>query len=261
MHEALAGAKQVRGRDELVAVARGALGIRIGVLKRRAGIGRSLFLRTDQASPRALDPFPAVVAVHRPEASHDAADPRAAAIDSALHPLDEAKPSGRTSVSAIGDRVHDHALAREGTRAGELEDRFEMPEVAVDEAIAAEPEHVHAATRRRGVIEGRLQAGICGEASVADRSRDPHELLVHDPAGADVLVADLAVAHDRPFGRLGQAHVLAARADQGARPLPAHRGIERALRTQHGVAGILLGVRVASPAIPDHKDDRRVHGR
>ena len=260
MDEALVRAEHMRGRHELVAVARGSLGMRVGALERRAGIGRPLFLRTDQAPPGALDPLPAVVAVHRPEAAHDAADPGAAPIRGLLHARDEAKSGRGTGVAAIRDRMHDHARTGEPARAGEVEDRLKMPKITVHEAITAQSEHVHAAAGGHGVIEGRLQAGVGGEATVADRARDPHEFLVHDPSGTDVLVADLAVAHDRALGRLRQADVLAARADEGARPLMAHRGIERAARAQHGIAGILLGVRIAPPAIPDHEDDRCVHG-
>ena len=36
---------------------------------------------------------------------------------------------------------------------------------------------------------------------------DPHRFLIHDPAGAQVLVPDLAVAH----GPFGESHGLAAR--------------------------------------------------
>ena len=67
--------------------------------------------------------------------------------------------------------------------------------------------------------------GLGREIAAPDRVRDAHELLVDDAPGADVLVADLGVAHDGAVGGDGEPDILAARADERGRIVAREPGV------------------------------------
>jgi hypothetical protein len=117
---------------------------------------------------------------------------------------------------------------------------------------------VHAAGRKqahhvqRAVVLDRLLAGVdqlrvVEEAAAVDRGVDPGQLLVHHPAGADVHVADLGVAHLA----VGQADEAALGVDQRGRaglPQPAPVGH---IGLGDGVVARILAV---APAVQDQQD-------
>src|SRR5690606_30784968 len=83
---------------------------------------------------------------------------------------------------------------------------------AVDAAIGYQAKQMQRAAIVQGKIAGGIQLGILEELALDDLARDAPGVLVDDSAGANVLVADFAVAH----GALGQADVKAAGLDEHA---------------------------------------------
>ena len=89
--------------------------------------------------------------------------------------------------------------------------------------------------------------GVAGDLAVADRLGDPHDLLVDDAAGADVLVADLAVAHHA----FGHPHVEPARLDQRHGIFRVQHVVTRLASEMHGVEFVVRGIRILAPAVAD----------
>ena len=85
--------------------------------------------------------------------------------------------------------------------------------MAVHAAVGEQPQQVQPPARRRGLGKGLAQDGVFLEVAILDRLVDAREVLVNDAAGAQVEVADFAVAHLAG----GQADIQAAGAQGGAR--------------------------------------------
>ena len=75
-----------------------------------------------------------------------------------------------------------------------------MRDMAVDAAVGHQAHEVDGAPVGHGAVDRLAQHGVARERAVLDRQVDPGELLVDDPAGADVEVPDLGVAH-LPLGQ------------------------------------------------------------
>ena len=160
-----------------------------------------------------------MVAIHGPEATHhrdDSSDARL--LDRRLHPGEIGAAAGGRGVSSVGDRVDHHGVSSEAATTGGIQDRFEMLEIAVDLTIAHQSEHVHPAARLFGVGEGVEQRRSFEELARTHRVGDPHQFLIDDSAGAEILMTDLRIPHDRSPTSHGEPDVLAAGLDQGGRP-------------------------------------------
>ena len=207
------------------------LAARVGGLD-RGGRGRCGVLpyAVDDRVVAALDPLPAPVAVHREVAAADGRD--------------AGRPGGPPRAGPRGPRRSraPSAAACRGRRAGRGRGRRGTPRRAAssasatrwrslawtppgpDEADDVEP----AAGRVRPARRPRASAGPLEERAVGDRGVDPRQVLEHRPAGAEVEVADLGVAHlarrqpDRVLGRL-EAGVRPAREQRRARAASARR--------------------------------------
>ena len=83
---------------------------------------------------------------------------------------------------------------------------------------ADEAEQMDPSGSRAGSFEGRSQDRVLREPAVADRVGDPHQFLIDDASGAEILVPHLGIAHHRTRSTAGQAHVLAAGGDERRRP-------------------------------------------
>ena len=81
--------------------------------------------------------------------------------------------------------------------------------------IRGDAEQMQGGGVRLGVPHRREQLFVGEERLFANRLGDAHRLLVDDPAGAEVLVADLAVAHRS----VGQSDVLTGGMNQHVRIL------------------------------------------
>jgi hypothetical protein len=98
-------------------------------------------------------------------------------------------------------------------------------------------------------LAGGAQLGVVEEAAVLDRGVDPGQVLVDDPARAEVHVPDLGIAH-LP---VRQADVAAFGMDQGVRGLLPDPPPVRQVGLRQGVVLRLLAM---APAIQDQQDQR-----
>jgi hypothetical protein len=86
---------------------------------------------------------------------------------------------------------------------------------AVHAAVADEAKQVQSTIRTSRVLDGRQQRRIALKPTFADLAVDAGDLLVDDPAGADVEVADFRVAHEATR----QPDILTTGFEAGARPV------------------------------------------
>ena len=138
---------------------------------------------------------------------------------------------------------------RDALRCCQRGDCNEMAVVGMDAAGSDEADDVQPAVWSRLSGTRREEGRSSGERAVGDRGVDPGQVLEDGPAGTEVEVADLGVAHlagRQPDGVLG-------RPEGGVRP----RSHERA-PGRHGRGGDRVGGRVGPDpeAIEDHEDDR-----
>ena len=132
-------------------------------------------------------------------------------------------------------------------RGGELGDRDEVAVVGVDAARPDQADEVEAAARPGGPPARLEQGRALEEAAVGDRGVDPRQVLEDGPAGAQVEVADLGVAHlagrqaDRVLGRARgprAASRAGGRARSASGPRRSHRSPgRRRSRTRRGRRG------------------------
>jgi hypothetical protein len=135
-----------------------------------------------------------------------------------------------------------------GVSRGQVEHREDVRLVAVH---AAGREQAHDVKRPAGLARrgaGRAQLGVGEETAVLDRGVDPGQVLVDDPAGAQIHVPDLGIAH-LP---VRQADVAALGVDQRMRPLRPQPAPVRQLGQRQGVVGRVLAM---PPTVQDHEHD------
>ena len=191
-----------------------------------------------------LGAFPALVAVHRVIAAGDTGDlANADFAHLCLQLLEEARAHLWRCVAAIHKAMHEHFGNLLALR--HFEQREQVVDMRVDSPIADEPHQVepvfapgfhhfsqHRIGEQRLVIDGVVNFG------------DVHH---QNAAGADVQVADFAVAHLT----IGQAHEMAIGADQSVR-IGLDQVIEGGLaREGDSVACHLFAM---APAIEDRQD-------
>jgi len=95
-----------------------------------------------------------------------------------------------------------------------------------------------------------------------DATGDPHDLLLDDATGADILMAHLAVAHHL----VGQAHIMAASLDERV-GIFSHEAIIHGRARQVDRVGVVpFRERIRAPSVTNDEDDRSLclalnHGR
>jgi hypothetical protein len=142
------------------------------------------------------------------------------------------------------DQAARHALAP-----GQLEAGLEVVEAGVDAAVGDQAHQVERAAVRLGAAAGLHQRVVLEEGAVLDGAVDADQVLVDDPAAAEVGVAHLGVAH-LP---LGQAHRQAA----GLQPGPGELAHQRVHAGRAGGGdGVGVGLGAQAPAIEDHQQER-----
>ena len=228
------------GDDELVA-----LPAPVGVADRsgraRGPVGGIL---EDEHPPRGLDAVPAAVAVHGVEAADDA--PHAGVAGLLAPALDRLQVAGsgvRRRVAAVGEGVDDHLGNAEV--GGHPDQRLQVLHARVDPAVADQADQVEALGVAHSVDEDRVLV----ELAVGHGIVDPGQVLAHHRAGAEVEVADLAVAH------------LALR--QADRPTGGReRGVRVALEqsVEDGGVGLVDGVPGAGPGQPPPVENDQAAG-
>ena len=125
-----------------------------------------------------------------------------------------------------------------------------MVKIAMDPPVAAQPHDVEMASGMGGPFDGTEQDLVVEERTVTNAPGDAHDLLLDDSPRADVLMTDLAVAHDP----CRQAHIFATRANQNVR-IGGHQAvIDWSAGQVNGVGVITLGIGVGSPTVEDDQD-------
>jgi hypothetical protein len=152
------------------------------------------------------------------------------------------------------------AQKRPQTGLGLLEEAVEVLQHPVDAGVGDDAHQVEARLPGLHPVDDGPPDGVSLDQLVGKKLVQPEELLLHDAAGADVLVADLAVAHDP----VRQADVVAGGRDQGARVLGVQPVVAGLLREVDRVERVLLRVGVLAPAVANDEEDglagRSAHG-
>ena len=179
-----------------------------------------------------LGPLPALVAVHRVVAARrpTRSRPVPALSSTACELRQVADAAGRRGVAAVGDRRARRRAAR-CVRAASSIERVQVLLVAVHAAVRDQADEVQRVLPPAQRSIAAASAGLLEELAVADALVDAREVLVDDPAGAHVHVADLGVAHLAG----GQADRFAG-GDQLRVRIPLHqRVVDRRARQRDGV--------------------------
>ena len=125
--------------------------------------------------------------------------------------------------------------------------REEMFDVRVDAAVAEEAEQVQLAGA--AAFHGFEQQRLAQEFAAGDELVNARDVHVHDAAGADIQVADFAIAHLS----FGQADGRAGGVNQRVGKFLQQAVVVRLAREGDGVA---FGFGAVAPAVEDGEDDR-----
>ena len=201
------------------------------------------------ASYQACGALPALVAVHAvvAAADHGDAGARVSRREARLEVGDEAVRRAGRRVATVEQPVDDDVPG-----AGSWASSRDGHRVAIDGVHAAgadEADEVQARAALGGRADRRQQDGVLPEGAVGDRGVDARQVLEHRPAGAQVEVADLAVAHLA----VGQADGGAGGVEAGMRPLGQQGAPARHVGGGDGIHG---RVRPDAEAVDDDEHDR-----
>jgi len=194
-----------------------------------------------------LDPVPALVAIHRVEATDDRRDPASPGLaQEALQLLQIPERAHGRRVTTIQERVHvdpgDSARPR-GLQQAE--------QVLLRRVHAARADQAHQVQRPSILacrVHRRDQHRVVDQLVPLDGAIDAYQVLVDDPPRADVGVTDLRVSH-LPLGEPDGE----ARAQQlGARHLP-REAVE--VRRAGQKDGVVLALGADAPAVEDRQED------
>ncbi len=231
-----------RGRlDELVALA-----ACVGRLDRGARILGREALPAHHRVIGERDALPALVAVHAVIASADGADGDALAVaEGGEEAVEIAKRAARRRVAPVEQSVHHDRNAGRGENIGECRDLILM---RMHPARREQAQEMGAAATRLELGDEVAQARVARERAVLDRLVDARQILEHDPAGAEIHMSDLGIAH------------LALRQPDGM-----GRGVEERMRAARhqpipdGRAGlaerVVLALLPVAPAVQDAEHD------
>ena len=98
----------------------------------------------------------------------------------------------RGDIAPVGDRVQYHRNTALGDRLDRSDDVVQM---AMHPAIRHQPHQMGGAARRLELGDEALQGVVGEEAAILDRQVDLAQVHRHHPAGADIGMADLGIAH------------------------------------------------------------------
>ena len=200
------------------------------------------------------DAVPALVAVHRIIAASDGGDSDSAVPgDVPLKLLQIAGSGLRRRVAAVEKGMHRDRYAGIAHDGGEGSD---LVLVRMDPARRNKPHDMRRAAALFKLGDKLLQRRQACDLAFGEHLVDAREILDDDPAGTDIGVADLGIAH-LP---VGQTNVMLARVELGMRPAPHQLVPDRGFRLIDRVVG---AVRPLAPAVEDAEHQRfraRGHG-
>ena len=141
-----------------------------------------------------FDPIPAVVPVHGVVASHDRSDPADTdAGDLGLKLLQIGVATLGRGVATVKQAVN--ADLAEPFLFGQFQQRVQMGVVGVDAAVGEQAGEVKTATPCLCPGDAVQQDRVGEKIAVDDGFADHGQVLVHDPAGTEIEVADFRIAH------------------------------------------------------------------
>ena len=178
-----------RGLDELIRLV-----AVIGSLDGLRGAGRREALALRQSVIGDLDAVVVVVPVHRIVAAADHGDLTDADLLHLVFELGQIIDAalGRC-VASVQEAVHIYPVEAVALR--HFKESVQMRIVAVHTAVRQKSVKVQIGAPHLAVVDRGKKLGILEKLAVLDLLGDPGQLLIHDPAGAHVHVADLRIAH------------------------------------------------------------------
>ena len=167
----------------------------------RVGVGVGAFA-VDHGVVGGLQPVPALVTVHGVVAADHRGDLAHADGAALLHGLGhEVRAGGGRDVPAVQEGVEIDPL--QTLFLGQAQQGPQVLDVGVDTAVGQQTDEVQGRSLFQTAVHGVEVGAVAEEGAVLNGTGDPGQVLKHHPAGADVGVAHLAVAH-LP---LGQTHI------------------------------------------------------
>ena len=185
---------------------------------------------------RLLDAVPALVAVHRPVAAGDACRSRPCRRACSTSCATIARAALRRRVAPVEERVHDD---RTPARSRAVDEREEVLERAVHPAVRDEAEEVQPAAASPWPRRWRRRSPGSSPSVPSATATSMREMsIMRDAPGAEVQVADLAVAHlpgrKADVGAAGadeRVRIARAGARRGAASWPGGRRCRRSARS------------------------------
>ena len=192
-----------------------------------------------------LHPVPALVPVHGIVPAHDRGDLAHADLPALCHGLrHKVCAGGGGYIPPIQKGVEIHMLQAPSLR--QPQQGEQVLQVGVDAAVGQQAHQVQGGALLQAGVHGVPVGGIFIKAPVGNGLGDPGQVLEHHPAGADVGVAHLAVAH-LP---VRQAHVQAGGPERGVGILP-----EKLVQPGRGGGADGVALRLLPQAEAVHDDE------
>src|SRR5207253_7185441 len=147
----------------------------------------------DEGAISRLDPVPAAVPVHRVVAPANCSNRADRLGELSLDPVDVGPRGAGRRVAAVREGVNpklpDAAAARQ------LEESLEMPHVRVDAAVGQQAQEMEGSVAGGRAIDRLDEDRVFEEGTVPEGKVDAEQILRHYPAGSQVQMADLRIAH------------------------------------------------------------------
>ena len=187
-------------------------------------------LARDVSRVRPFGALPAIVAVHAVVAAADGPDASDAdpLRSRCLELLEIPGGAARRRVAAIEDGMDDHLVGSQAVLPGQLEQREQVLMWLCTPPSESSPIRCSVLPVRCTSSIAFSNTGLRKKLPSRMATRDAHQVLVGDPPGAQVLVADLAVAHLAGRQSDGFARRLQQRVRTGRQQLVEHRQPARA---------------------------------
>ena len=222
------------GLDEFIRHAGGVAG-----LHRVDRVGILYALAADHSVVAGLDAVPALIAVHAVETALQRRDLAGAELGTVVAQLPDIASAARwRDVAPVEEAVQVHPL--DSTVVRHFHHGENVSDMAVHAAVGQQTENVQGLAVRR-VIKGSSIDRILKKRPVLNGLCDARQILKHNAAGADVRVADLAVAHLA----VRQADIQPGGGQLRVRPTLQEAVHDRGLSHVNGVAVIRLADAVA----------------
>ncbi len=244
------GVDHDKGNEELIGHA-----VVVALLdaRHRIGIRAALGLAVHHGVKCLALAFPALVAIHRVVAAVDGGHFAHAVLAHLLLELGDIPRAGvGRGVAAIHECVHEDAL--QSVLARHAQQRVEMFLVRVHAAVGDKSEQMQLRAALARPLHGLHDRRLFRELPCGNQRVDARDVHLHNAAGADVQVADFAVAH-LP---VGQADKVIGGLDQRVGKLAQQLVVSGLAGQRNGVVG---GFSAIAPSVEDGQNERMIRFR